>query len=212
MIDTATAFEEGKLASLLPLRKGKLIVTRGRLGERSLNPIFGVSSLPILMPSSRVASLYMWRAHVGFTGLLHRSVAQTLAKSRSWVWIVKGKDLAKKICSKCMECRKERKDLLKQQMGKVREETVTMCPPWTYVSLDYAGPVVIKGEVNVRSRGKSWILVFVCKSTKAVCLLPTAGYDTASFLCKFEEFQARKGPQIKLLLIEGLSLSRVVSF
>ena len=206
MIDTATAFEEGKLASLLPLRKGKLIVTRGRLGERSLNPIFGVSSLPILMPSSRVASLYMWRAHVGFTGLLHRSVAQTLAKSRSWVWIVKGKDLAKKICRKCMECRKERKVLLKQQMGKVREETVTMCPPWTYVSLDYAGPVVIKGEVNVRSRGKSWILVFVCKSTKAVCLLPTAGYDTASFLCKFEEFQARKGPQIKITTDRGTQL------
>ena len=206
MIDTAVAHEEGKLSSLLPLRKGKLIVTRGRLGERSLDPIFGVCSLPILMPSSRVAALYMWRAHVGFTGLLHRSVAQTLAKSRSWVWIVKGKDLAKKICNQCMECRKEKKDLLKQQMGKVREETVTMCPPWTYVSLDYAGPVVIRGEVNARSRGKSWILVFVCKSTKAVCLLPTAGYDTSSFLCKFEEFQARKGPQVKITTDRGTQL------
>ena len=69
MIYTATAMEEGRLTSLMPMRKGKLIVTRGRLGERSLNPIFGVTELPILMPESRVAELFMWRAHNGY--LLH---------------------------------------------------------------------------------------------------------------------------------------------
>ena len=48
-----------------------------------------------------------------------------------------------------------------------------VCKPWTNVSLDFAGPVVIKGDVNVRSRSKSWILVIVCRNTKAVCLLAT---------------------------------------
>ena len=206
MIDTAIALEDGKLGSLLPLRLGRLIVTRGRLGEKALDPIFGVTELPILMPSSRVAELFMWRAHNGYTGLFHRSVAQTLAKSRTWAWIVKGKELAKKICFQCMECRRERKSLLTQQMGTVREETVTMCPPWTFVSLDYAGPVMIRGEINPRSRGKGWILVYVCKSTKSICLLPTAGYDTASFLCKHEEFQARKGTQAKITTDRGTQL------
>ena len=86
-----------------------------------------------------------------------------------------------------MECRKEMKKLLSQQMATVREEMVTKCPPWTYVALDYAGPVTIKGEVNKRSRGKGWILIYVCRSTKAVCLLPTSSYGTAAFLCRHEE-------------------------
>ena len=68
------------------------------------------------------------------------------------------------------------------------------------------GPVTIKGEVNVRSRGKGWILVFVCQNTKAVCLLPTSGYDTASFLMKYEEFRARYGNQRKIVTDRGTQL------
>jgi hypothetical protein len=41
-----------------------------------------------------ISELYMWRAHMGYSGLLHRSVAETLARSRSSVWIVKGRQLA----------------------------------------------------------------------------------------------------------------------
>jgi len=206
-IHTAEALEKGQLASLLPYRSGKLIVTRGRLGEKVLNPILRLSRLPILMPESRVAELYMWRAHVGHTGLLHRSVAETLARSRTSVWIVKGKSLAKKICSQCMECRKERKKKpVVQQMAELKEESSIVCPPWTFICLDYAGPAEIRGEVNKRSRGKVWILVYVCRSTKAVCLLPTAGYDTAAFLCRHEEFIARKGQPRTIVSDRGTQL------
>ena len=159
MIETAEAFEKGQLLSLMPFRSGKLIVTRGRLGEKSLEAILGVSELPILMSNTRVAELFMWRAHVGYSGLLHRSVVETLARSRSSVWIVKGKLLAKKICNQCMECRKERKKLMTQQIVKLREESSKVCPTWTRIALDYAGSIVLKGEVNQRSRGKSKPLV-----------------------------------------------------
>ena len=81
MFETAQAYHEGKLLSLLPVRDGPLIVTQGRLGEKSLERLLGVSALPILMPNSRVAELYMWRAHLGYCNLFHRSVAQTLAHS-----------------------------------------------------------------------------------------------------------------------------------
>ena len=101
---------------MLPERDGALIVTRGRLGEKSLSRELGVSALPILMPSSRVAELYIWKAHLGYCGLFHRSVIQTLAKSRLSVWIVKGKNLAKRICKACMVCTRERKKLATQQM------------------------------------------------------------------------------------------------
>ena len=69
-----------------------------------MEAILGVSELPILMPSSRVAELFMWRSHCGHSGLFHRSVSETLSKSRSSVWIVKGKQLAKRVCAECMTC------------------------------------------------------------------------------------------------------------
>ena len=206
MISTATAYYDGKLSSLMPHRLGRIIATTGRLGEKSIETILGVSALPILMNKCRVAELYMWRAHTGYSGLFHRSVAQTLAKSRSWVWIVRAKDLAKRVVNKCMVCRKQKKQLQGQQMAMLREEALVQCPPWTHVSLDYAGPIMIRGEVNARSRGKGWILVFVCQNTKAVCLLVTSGYDTASFLIKYEEFRARYGNQKKVTTDRGTQL------
>ena len=58
-----------------------------------------------------------------------------------------------------------------------------------YVSLTQR----VKGAVNARARKKCWILVYCCRSTKAVELLATLGYDTGSFLLKHEEFVARYG-------------------
>ena len=50
--------------------------------------------------------------------------------------------------------------------------------------------------------------MYVCRSTKAVCLLPTSGYDTSSFLCKHEEFRARKGTQVKITTDRGTQIVR----
>ena len=74
MSDTAEAFTESRLDSLLPLRKGFLIVTTGRLGEGNMSRLFGVSHLPTLMPKSRVAYLYMMLAHRGESGLSRTAV------------------------------------------------------------------------------------------------------------------------------------------
>ena len=65
MISTAIAYEEGKLTSLMPVRSGKMFVTSGRLGEKSIEAILGVSALPILMNNCRVAEMFMWRAYTG---------------------------------------------------------------------------------------------------------------------------------------------------
>ena len=108
----------------MPMKKDGLIVTTGRLGEKSMEKLLGVAFLPILMPSSRVAELYMWLAHTGYSGIIHRSVSQTLVRSRAWVWIVKGKDLAKRIVNSCMHCRTVRKQLSTQRMALLKEESL----------------------------------------------------------------------------------------
>ena len=206
MVHTQEAMVTGKLSSLLPVRDGKLVVTRGRLGEKSLERLLGVASLPILMPESRVAFLYMVQAHCGEFGLVHRSVVSTLARSRRKVWIVRGRDLAKNVVNSCPKCDKDRKVMLVQQMADIRDEQLTVAPPWTHVALDFAGPITVKGQVNKRAKMKVWILVYSCRTTKAVCLLATPGYSTSDFLCKHSEFVYRKGRPSTIVSDRGSQL------
>ena len=91
-------------------------------------------------------------------------------------------------------------------MGMLREAQLSVCPPWTYCSLDFAGPVKVGGEVQKRITLKCWILVYVCQSTRAVCLLLTSGYSTSDFLVKHEEFCSRKGIPHKILSDRGSQL------
>ena len=206
MPDTKDALDTGKLASLLPVWEGRIIVTRGRLGEKSLERLLGVSSLPILMAKSRVAYLYMVEAHCGEFGLIHRSAVATLARSRRKVWIVKGRNLARKVANSCPRCDRDRKKLLVQQMSDIKEESLTVAPPWRHVALDFAGPTIVKGQVNKRSKLKVWILLYTCRATRAVCLLATPGYSTSDFLCKHEEFVFRMGRPDSIVSDRGSQL------
>ena len=182
MPETVDAEEDGKLVSLCPQMDGNIVVTSGRIGEKSLSRLLGVPHLPILMANSRAAYLYMVQAHEGEQGTVHCSLVETLARSRTKVWVHRGRDLAKKVCSQCHLCRRRNKVLTGQQMAKIKEESLTMCRPFSFISIDFAGPVRVKGAVNSRARLKCWIIVYCCRSTKAVDLLATCGYDTQSFL------------------------------
>ena len=156
---TAAALYEEKLDSLCPQKEGHIITTTGRLGEKSLSRLLGVASLPILLPSSRASYLYMVRAHEGEHGTEHKSIVETLARSRQSVWIVRARQLAKKVCSNCFKCKREKKKLAGQRMALLKEESLTVCRPWTYVCLDFSGPIKVKGAVNARAKMKSWIIV-----------------------------------------------------
>lgn len=203
---TYTALDKGKLDSLLPKKEGYMIVTAGRIGEQSLSRLLGVATLPILMPEIRAAYLYMVRAHCGDKEMVHNSAVQTLARSRASVWIVRGKGLARKICQTCSRCKLLRKQMCGQQIASIKTENLEVCRPWTYASLDFAGPLTCRGVVNARARRKCWILVYCCRSTKAVCLLAVPGYDTSSFMIRHEEFGARKGDPKEIVSDQGSQL------
>ena len=206
MPETVDAKEDGKLVSLCPQMDGNIVVTSGRIGEKSLSRLLGVPHLPILMANSRAAYLYMVQAHEGEQGTVHCSLVETLARSRTKVWVHRGRDLAKKVCSQCHLCRRRNKVLAGQQMAKIKEESLTMCRPFSFISIDFAGPVRVKGAVNSRARLKCWIIVYCCRSTKAVDLLATCGYDTQSFLLKHEEFVARHAAPATIVSDRGTQL------
>ena len=64
-------------------------------------------------------------------------------------------------------------------------EILKPCPPFTRIAIDYAGPFVVKGTVNARSRKKVWLTVFVCTHTRVLVLLVVDGYDTGSFFLRY---------------------------
>ena len=208
MAPTYVALEKGHLDSLLPQIDGDLVVTRGRLGDNKMLELFGSSSLPILMPQSRLAYLYMLDAHRGEYGMVHRGVSSTLARSRSKVWVIRGNRLAKKICESCIVCRRIAKKLIGQQMALIREEQLEVTPPFTHICLDFTGPVKVVDQISKRKTLKVWILVYVCVSTKAVVLLATPGYATEDFLCKHDEFTARFGRPKTIVSDKGSQLVR----
>ena len=148
----------------------------------------------------------MIRAHEGEHGTEHKSIVETLAKSRQSVWIIRARQLAKKVCSNCFKCKREKKKLAGQRMAKLKEESLTVCRPWTYVSLDFCGPIKVKGAVNKRAKMKCWIIVYCCRSTKAVCLLVTCGYSTEDFLLRHEEFVSRHAAPAQIVSDRGSQL------
>ena len=91
-------------------------------------------------------------------------------------------------------------------MARIKEESLTVCRPFTYVSIDFAGPLKCKGAVNARAKKKCWIVVYCCRSTKAVELLVTSGYDTESFLLRHEEFVARHAAPTTIVSDRGTQL------
>ena len=206
MPETLEAYDKQRLVSLNPQMLGNLVVSTGRIGEKSMSRLLGVPHLTILLPNTRAAYLYMVRAHEGEFGNTHNSIVATLAKSREKVWIIKGRNLAKKVVSSCRKCLRNKRNCSGQQMSHVKEENLTICRPWTHISLDFAGPFLVKGAVNARAMMKCWVVVYCCRSTKAVELLVTCGYDTQSFLLRHAEFVSRRGSPQTIVSDRGTQL------
>ena len=59
MPETYSAYADSRLTSLNPQKDGCNIVSSGRVGKKCLSRLLGIQYLPILMPKSRAAYLYI---------------------------------------------------------------------------------------------------------------------------------------------------------
>ena len=178
MEPTKKAFLKGDLSSLRPVFIKGVFFTTGRVG-RGINAILGVDRLPILLPESRLAFLIMVESHEEDH---RRDYKDTLARSRERAWVLRGGQLARRVCKLCPKCRMSNRKLASQVMGEIKEEHLIPCPPFTNVSLDFMGPYRVKGMVNSRAVMKVWGLVFACQNTRGVELLLSSGYATKDFM------------------------------
>ena len=170
--------------------------------------LLGVEELIILDSKNRLSLLYMWAAHRSS----HSYPKITLARSRSYGWIARGYSLARKVCKSCTWCSLQQKKKVEQRLGDLQPERLRVgLPPWTYVAIDLAAPILVKGMVNKRSQMKCWPLLICCMLTGSIHIGLMTGYGAEHFLMAWWIFCELRGYPAKVQSDSGSQLKASVA-
>ena len=172
--------------------ENEIVRCKGRIANADL-PY--ETRFPALLPRDHyISTLLVRQAH---ERVHHSKVAATLAQLRMRFWIVRGRQLVKKITSRCTVCRRyEGRGFKVPPQPDLPEFRLSQKPAFTYVGVDYAGPLYIK-EPNCSTTKKVYILLFTCCSTRAVHLELATDLSADVFIRCLRRFTARRGlPEI----------------
>lgn len=125
--------------------------------------------------------------------LLH-SVPQFLLSSvRQFFWPVGGRNLAQKTVETCLTCFKFNPVPYTSPMSNLPDNRIKFSLPFETTGVDYAGPFQI---LNKPGRGaklfKSYLVIFVCFSTKVVHLEVVTNLTTEHFLMCQEVYLTKR--------------------
>ena len=93
-----------------------------------------------------------------------------------------------------------------QIMAPLPVERLKPAPPWFFIGLDLFGPFKIRGEVNKRTIGKAYGIIFTCLLTRAIHLDLSADYSMDAFLMSFRRFVPIRGCPKKIFSDSGSQL------
>ena len=165
----------------------------------------GATSYPILIPKGHTCALIlMARAH---KKARHGGVYSTLAKFREEYYVTYGSRLAKRVRQRCSLCRLIDQHTLSQKMGKIPLFLLQEAPVFNFIQLDIFGPWLARGEIQKRTTGKIWGVLFVCLNSKAVHIEFIPGYSTDDFLMGFSRFCSLRGWPAKVYSDPGSQLT-----
>ena len=95
--------------------------------------------------------------------VMHSGVKATLTELRDRFWIVQGRQFVRKLLYQCVVCRKLEGGPYRAPPApplpkfRVKEE-----PPFTYVGLDFTGPLYVKNSNCNSPQQKVWICLYTC--------------------------------------------------
>ena len=141
--------------------------------------MLGIPALPILSCTSKLSRLIMRQAHQEDH---RRSSYSVLAASRRLAWVIRGRKAAELAVKECMVCRLQSSRVNQQLMGDIPSEVTEVSVPFSHISLDLFGPIIVRGIGNRRVSVKVWGALYACLSTKAIAVWAVTGYDAAHFL------------------------------
>ena len=177
-----------------------------RVGGRLVNaPVGDERKHPIILPyKHHVTDLVIKQCH---ESLGHMGQEFVLSSLRETVWIVKGRSAVRRVIGRCMACQRQRKACSgKQFMAALPEERlVPEKPPFTFVGVDYFGPLEVK---KGRSLLKKYGCLFTCLMTRAVHIEIVHSLDTDSMINALRRFISVHGYPEQISSDQGSNFKR----
>ena len=174
-----------------------------RCGGRFHNAELPYSTkFPIVLPSKhRFTELVVQHSH---ERVFHNGVKETLTEIRSQYWIIRGRQIVQRIVQQCITCRRlEALAYRAPPPPPLPPFRVTEAPPFTYVGLDFAGPLFVKANHTPAPGSKAWICLFTCCVTRGIHLDLVPDLTTESFIRCLKRFVARRGVPRQFLSDNG---------
>ena len=216
---------QGEMKRLCPTTRNDGVIVVGGRVEKLFRFIYDNEALVLLPYNHRFSRLFAEYTHKEGG---HLGIAATVSKIRLRVWIPRITKMVKSIRFHCVDCKKRNKRLQEQRMSCLPIERLKPAPAFCFTSLDYFGPFEERGEVNKRSRGKVYGLLFNCIVSRAVYVDVAHDYTTDAFLIVLRRFVSLRGYPSKIYsdpgsqlvasskelknIIEGLNVEEISQF
>ena len=174
----------------LQLFKDKEQVWRcgGRIENADVS--FSVKHPAILTRQHHFTQLVIKDAH---ERVFHNGIKETLTEVRSWFWIVKGRQLVRRLLYHCTICKRyEGKPFSAPLPPQLPEFRVTEKPPFTVVGVDFAGPLYFKTQGEQVTSQKVWVCLFTCCVVRAVHLELVLEMSAQAFIQALKRFVSRE--------------------
>ena len=166
----------------------------GRLGNSAVPP--GAKHPILLDKDHHLTNLILNECH---ERVMHNGIKTTLTELQSRYWIVRGRQLVKKMLHNCVICRrfqaKPYRSPLAPQLPSFR---VNEARPFSYKGVDFAGPLYVRETIASTSR-KVWICLYTCCVTRAVHLEVVPDMTAQAFIRSFKRFTSRRGFAVKVI-------------
>ena len=183
-----------KLQKLRPVMIDGLLCVGGRLDNAGDDAV----KHPVILANDHLTALLIRDAHER-NG--HAGSNYVMTQLRRKYHLLKGYSAIKSVLSSCMQCKKHHGQPMEQVMGDLpRERTDAAKPPFTYVGIDYFGPMNVKYR---RGTVKRYGCIFTCLTTRAVHIEVANALNADSFLMALHRFIARRGKPQKLFSDNG---------
>ncbi|XP_068245412.1 uncharacterized protein [Palaemon carinicauda] len=172
-----------------PLQAEDGTIMVGQRMERWLKHDWNQDSLILLPGKHPFTVLYINYLH----RVDHAGVDVTLCKLQSKFLVPSARKIIRSIKRGCTLCRKLDVKVESQRMGQISDERMSPCPAFYHTAVDIFGHFQIKDNVEKRTTGKAYGVIFNCIVTRAVYIDVVDGYDTYSFLNCFRRFTVVHG-------------------
>ena len=141
--------------------------------------------------------------------IMHLGVANTMANIRDEWWIPRLRSKVKKVINQCNTCKifstRPYGSATTAEMPSFRTEDGR---PFETTGVDFAGPLDYK--ITKKERGKCYVLIFTCATSRAVHLEVTKSQTAEEFQRKLNSFIARK-TRPRLIISDNASVFKATA-